>query len=183
MQCGAGGDGGGGVAGEAEAIERASAELAFEQGNGVVGAEGPVVEARLGADGIEGCGRWFRRGRAGKSERLRGEEQFGRLLARQLIERRAQRRICRRTRWRGIRRWRDRAARGRRDRSSIAALRGRGVERGEIVVALRALRGIERGAGREDARDFAADDLLRELGVFHLLADGDAVALCSSRPM
>ena len=56
-------------------------------------------------------------------------------------------------------------------------LRGRDVERGEIVVALRALRGIERSAGREDTGDFAAHDLLRELGVFHLLADGDAVAL------
>ncbi len=48
---------------------------------------------------------------------------------------------------------------------------------GEEVVLLLAQRVVERGAGGEHARDFAADDLLGELGVFHLVADGDAVAL------
>ncbi len=52
-----------------------------------------------------------------------------------------------------------------------------GVYGGEIVVALRALGRVERGAGRQDACDLAADDLFGELGVLHLLADGDAVAL------
>ena len=36
--------------------------------------------------------------------------------------------------------------------------------------------GVESGAGGEDAGDFAADDFFGELGVFHLVADGDAVA-------
>ena len=47
---------------------------------------------------------------------------------------------------------------------------------GEIVVLLFAERGVEGGAGGEDAGDFATDDFLGELGVFHLVADSDAVA-------
>jgi hypothetical protein len=33
------------------------------------------------------------------------------------------------------------------------------------------------GAGRDDARDFALDQLLGDRGIFHLVADGYAVAL------
>ena len=80
MQCSAGGDGSGRMAGEAKAIERASAELAFEQGDSVVGAEGPCVETCLGADGIEGCGNGFD-GESGEERAFGGEEEFGRLLA------------------------------------------------------------------------------------------------------
>ena len=52
-----------------------------------------------------------------------------------------------------------------------------GVQGTEEVVAVRAEGRIDGGAGGEDAGDLAANDLLGELGVFHLLADGDAVAL------
>jgi len=50
------------------------------------------------------------------------------------------------------------------------------VQRGEKVVLLLAERAVEGCAGGEDAGDFAADDLFGELGVFHLVADGDAIA-------
>src|SRR5262249_27479003 len=49
-------------------------------------------------------------------------------------------------------------------------------ERGKEVVFILAEGGVERGAGREDAGDFAADDFFGELWVFHLFADGDAEA-------
>jgi len=48
------------------------------------------------------------------------------------------------------------------------------VEGGEEVVLFLAECGVECRAGGEDACDFATDDLLGELGVFHLFADGDA---------
>ncbi len=51
------------------------------------------------------------------------------------------------------------------------------VHGGEIVALLGGEGGIEGGAGREDASDFAADDFLRELRVLHLVADGDAITL------
>ncbi len=38
-------------------------------------------------------------------------------------------------------------------------------------------RRVERGARRKHPRDFAPHDLLGELRIFHLIADGDAVAL------
>jgi len=53
---------------------------------------------------------------------------------------------------------------------------GGDVERAEEVVLLLAEGGVKRGAGGEDAGDLAADDLFGELGVFHLLTDGDAEA-------
>ncbi len=53
----------------------------------------------------------------------------------------------------------------------------RDVEGGEVVVAFRRQRRVNCGSGGEDPGDFAADDLLGELGIFHLLADGDPVAL------
>ena len=50
--------------------------------------------------------------------------------------------------------------------------------RGQVVVLVRAQQvGVGGGAGRDDARDLALDQFLGELGVFHLVADGDAVAL------
>ncbi len=55
----AGGDGGGGMAGEAEAVEGARMQLPLKERQGVVGAEGPGVETRLGADGIERRGKRF----------------------------------------------------------------------------------------------------------------------------
>jgi len=51
------------------------------------------------------------------------------------------------------------------------------VESGEEIVLFLAEAGVERSAGGEYARDFAANDLLGELGVFHLFADGDAETL------
>ncbi len=51
------------------------------------------------------------------------------------------------------------------------------VERGKEIVLLLAERGVERCAWRQDPGYFAADDLFSELGVLHLVADGDAVAL------
>ncbi len=36
--------------------------------------------------------------------------------------------------------------------------------------------GVGGGAGRDDARDFAADELLAGAGFFDLIADGDAIA-------
>ena len=65
------------------------------------------------------------------------------------------------------------------ERSRSARPRGFpiGVQGGQKVVALGAVGRVDRGAGREDAGDFAANDLFGELGVLHLLADGDAVAL------
>ncbi len=48
---------------------------------------------------------------------------------------------------------------------------------GEEVVLARAHEvGIHRGAGGDDAGDFAADEFLGELGVLDLVADGDAEA-------
>ncbi len=52
-----------------------------------------------------------------------------------------------------------------------------GVNGGEIVVLTGIEGRIDRGAGGEDARDIAADDLFGELWVFELIADGDAEPL------
>ena len=55
---GAGGDGCGGMTGEAEAFEGAAAELALEERDGEVGGEGPVVDGGasfdLGEERVEG---------------------------------------------------------------------------------------------------------------------------------
>ncbi len=48
---------------------------------------------------------------------------------------------------------------------------------GQKIVLFLAECGVERGARGKDAGDFAAHDLFGELGIFHLVADGDAVAL------
>ncbi len=50
-------------------------------------------------------------------------------------------------------------------------------KRCEKVVLLLTQAGVQRRARRKHPRDLAPDDLLGELGVFHLVADGDAVAL------
>ncbi len=47
----------------------------------------------------------------------------------------------------------------------------------QVVISFRSQGWIDGGAGGEDPGDLAADDLLGELGIFHLLADGDPVAL------
>ena len=52
----------------------------------------------------------------------------------------------------------------------------REVDGGEVVGLLGGEGWIERSAGSEDAGDFAAHDFLRQLRVFHLVADGDAIA-------
>ena len=128
-----------------------------------------------GADGIERCAECVG-GECREEGVSRGEEQLGRLLASQFIE--AERGGGFAGELGGAEFAGGEIEQGEAGARLLAsALRGRVVDGGEVVVALGALRGIERGAGREDAGDFAADDLLGELGVLHLLADGDAVAL------
>ncbi len=65
------------------------------------------------------------------------------------------------------------------ERSSRAsAATGTGqVERRQVVVSLRSQGWVDGGAGGEHPGYLAADDFLGELGVLHLFADGDPVAL------
>ena len=50
--------------------------------------------------------------------------------------------------------------------------------RRQVIVLVRAQQvRVDRGAGRDDAGDLALDQLLGQLGIFHLVADGDAIAL------
>ena len=56
-----------------------------------------------------------------------------------------------------------------------AAVAGYG---GKVIVLMRAQQvRVSSGAGRDDARDLALDQLLAGAGRFHLIADGDAIAL------
>src|ERR1700723_4451692 len=73
MQRGTRCDGGGGVASQAKAVQRASLQLALEQGNRIIGAEGPGIEAGFGTDGVESCAERFGRKR-GKERCLRRQQ-------------------------------------------------------------------------------------------------------------
>ena len=168
-----GGDGGGRMAGEAETFEGPAAELVLEQGNGEVGGEDEVVDRGpgfdLGEERVEGCGVSFgAEGAAG-----RGENEFGRGSAEEFFD--------------GLS---GGSGAGRRGAGEFccAELAGREVEDsdacgvvlemdgGEVVGLFGGKGGIESSAGSEDAGDFTADDLLRQLWVFHLIADRDAIA-------
>ncbi len=72
----AGGDGGGVVAGEAEAVEGEEAEVLAEEREGVLGGEDPVFDGGFGADGVEGFGR-LRVGCAGEERGGLGEAEAG----------------------------------------------------------------------------------------------------------
>jgi hypothetical protein len=174
MQYRTGGDGGGGVAGEAEAIEGTRLQLPLQQRDGVVGAEGPRVQAGLGADGIERRAKCFH-GQRREEGGLCGKQQLGRLLAGEFIE-------CERSggfagEFSGAELARGEIEQRKTDTILFSPLCGRSIDRGEVVVALGTLRRIERCARGKDARDFTPDDLLGELGIFHLLADGDSIPL------
>ena len=53
----------------------------------------------------------------------------------------------------------------------------RNVQSRQVVVPFRRQGGIDGSARCEHARDLAADDLFGELGILHLFANGDPVAL------
>ncbi len=166
---GAGGDGGGGVSGEAEALEGLAAKLAFEEGQGEVGGENPVVDGGAGFDlseeRLESGGVGF----GAKGTGGGGEDELGGGDAEEFFKDLG-----------------DGAGSGKFGGAEVAGgeveegetggVAG-DVDCGEVIGLLGGESGIEGGSGGENAGDFAADDLFGELWVLHLLADGDAVAL------
>ena len=162
VEDGAGGDGGCIVADKAEAFEGFDVELAFDERDGEVVREDPVFDAGAGGDSLQFCRNFC----------AMRKKDFVRPGHQDCVYR-----LCL-----GIRA-------GKLGGAELAggdveqcygvdglALGGGFEEGGEEVVLLLRERGIERGAGGEDAGHFAADDFLRQLGVFHLVADGDAEA-------
>ncbi len=163
----AGSDGGGGMGGEAVAFEGADVELALDQGDGEVAGPHPIVEARAGGNAVKAAFQLGGQLGAGGKEEFAGggfDDFVDGLLA---------------GGWAGKLGGAEFAG-GDVEQGDCAdgLFGGAGFEeRGEKVVLLLAEGVVEGGAGGEDAGDFAADDLLGELGVLHLVADGNAVAL------
>ncbi len=159
VEDGSGGADGGGTVGEAAAIEREQLEMIAQGAVGVVEREDPVFE--FGAHEAQ-AGAIF----AGEERQVAGEEDFARA---EVFEGTGD--------FLGFHFGDAEFAGGDIDVGDGGARAG-AADGGEEVVLARAHEvGIHGGAGRDDARDFAAHQFLGELGVLHLIADGDAVAL------
>jgi len=164
----AGSDDRGIVTDEAEAFERVDTELTLDEREGEVAGPDPIVNAGAGGNAVELRGEL----RTGGSDDLAGtglEDFINGLLA------------SAGTGELGGAKFAGGDIEQSDGAESFGRFRGRfaaGVDLepcGEKVVLLLAERGIESGAGGEDAGDFAAHDFFSELGIFHLVADGDAI--------
>ena len=150
---------GGGAGGErarfeAAAVEREQVEMIAQAARGVIGREDPGVD--VGFEAGQGIGAILRRTSA--ASRAFRVSSAARTSAASIS-----------------------VARNSPVETSTCATPARpfdGHDGGQVVVLVRAqhLR-VHRGAGRDDAGDFAPDQFVAAVGVFHLIADGDAVAL------
>ncbi len=189
---GSGGGGGGVVAGETEAVEGVEAELLAEQGKGVVFGEGPVFDLGAGGSEVEGggvfgVGVWvgFRWGgfaenalaevlgcRAEVGSAVAGVDEFGGAHACELVEGEGP------GGWAGELGGAEVAGGeidgGYADGGGCGGADGG--DAGEPLAFAGVECGVDGGAGGEDAGDFAADDGFGGPGIFHLLAEGNAVA-------
>ncbi len=188
----AGGDGGGFVADQTEALEGTDMKLALDERNGKVAGPHPVFDAGAGGNALElrwnggGCGEQDLAGpghedfidsllAGGGAGEFGGAEFAGGNVEEGDGAEGAVRRGSARPLFQGVG---FGVEAGLRIGGRLFGMAGRDFKIGsqEIVLFL-AECGVERGARRKDARDFAAHDLFGELGIFHLVADGDAVAL------
>jgi hypothetical protein len=149
--------------------------MIFEQGNGMVGGEDPVIERSFGARSRR-CprlrSRFWRRlrgqGAAGvelEQRRRRSIEQFFRPKLLQLLLHSPQRAFTRN--FRGAKLAGGEIQRG--EANPVSHLR----QRCQEIIFFGPEKRIRRCSGRDHARDFAAHEFLGEASVFHLLADGD----------
>ncbi len=168
------------------AIQRVHAQLLAKQGKGIVLGEGPVFNLGARARDVQLRGLFFRFANSflqhALANTLRGgtepctaasEQDFGGTHAGQLVQRQRPRRgpgelsgaelAGGEIKRRGPH-GRSRAVAGSRDAR-------------EPLAFARVERGVDRCPRGEDARDLAADDGLRGLGILHLLAQRDAIAL------
>ena len=177
VEHGARGNRGGCVPGEAETIERAGTELAFEQRQCVIRCEHPVFESSFRANAFEGGKCCFFAAQACIEQGIGGgQEDLARVQSRELVYSQSQ---CV-----GAGPLRGAKLSGREIEKCQGRDRNRAfrcgvpseVQGGEEVVFAGVERAVRDGARAEDTRDLAAHDLPGLLRIFHLLADGDAVA-------
>src|SRR6185437_197213 len=156
------------VAVQTEALEPVTAELAFEQGEGEVRREDPVVDGRARAhlreERLDGSvvGPGAEGAVGGGEDELAGSE------AHQLVNALGGRS--------GAGEYGGAEIGGGEVKPGEAGGISGAMNGGQVVGLLGGEGGIESGPGGEDPRHFAANDLLRQLRVFHLIADGDAEA-------
>ena len=158
VQDGAGGAHGGVAIRQAAAIQREKLEVVAQRAVGVVEAEDPVFEFRA----QEARGRTF----AGQQRQIGRKQDFARA---QVFERAGN--------FAGFQFGDAELAGGDIHVGHAGALPGSRYGR-QVVILVRAQQvRVGGGAGRDDAGDLALHQLLRHRRIFHLVADGDAVAL------